>query len=364
MIMALIMAAMVTVTPGVSYQKGVAFLLTHQNQNGSWGGPQGSADFDIMASAPGSFRAFGAATTALCVMALRTPALTDPLARAGRERGIQYLLREGGVIKRETRSVIYSVWAHGYALEALSQALQDDTRTPEDQAAIRTAAQYHLDHLGKYETTWGGWNYYDFSLQTRQPSMEPVSFTTASILLNLYAAQQAGLVVPAPLVARALNVLEKCRKPDGSYLYGYNHRHRPLGWGSRDKGSLGRSQSGNLALFTFQKTVTPRHLLDGMEKFFAEHRFLEIGRKRQYPHEAWYNTSGYYYYFGHYYAGGLLPHLLPVDQKRMAAELAAVVVPHQEADGSWWDYKLFSYHWAYGTALALMTLESCLPFLK
>ncbi len=34
-----------------------------------------------------------------------------------------------------------------------------------------------------------------------------------------------------------------------------------------------------------------------------------------------------------------------------------VVVPHQEADGPWWDYKLNGYHWAYGTAFALMTIK-------
>jgi len=36
-----------------------------------------------------------------------------------------------------------------------------------------------------------------------------------------------------------------------------------------------------------------------------------------------------------------------------------VVVPHQEADGSWWDYAMWGYHKPYGTAFAVMTLLRC-----
>jgi len=370
----------VAVSPQASYQKGVSFLLNHQNKNGSWGGSHDSSDFDILASPPSSFHAFRVATAALCVMALREPARTDGAVKAARDRGLLYLV-ESGAAKRETPDIIYSIWAHGYALEALSQALIDEgpageratagSAPPAPQvpqalrAAIRRAAAYHLDGLIRCETTWGGWSYFDFRMGARQPSSEPMSFSTASILLNLHAAQEAGLAVPAGLVKRALRLLEKCRKPDGSYLYSYDHRRRPLGGVNREKGSLGRSQVCNLALFTYHRGgVTPRHLLEGLELFFKEHRFLEIGRKRQYPHEAWYATSGYFYYFGHAYAGHLLSSLPQADRERLAAQLSDVVVPHQEADGSWWDYKLYSYHWAYGTAFALMTIEACLPYLK
>jgi hypothetical protein len=42
-----------------------------------------------------------------------------------------------------------------------------------------------------------------------------------------------------------------------------------------------------------------------------------------------------------------------------AAKLAAAVVPHQEDDGSWWDYAMWDYHKPYGTSFAMMTLLRC-----
>jgi hypothetical protein len=35
------------------------------------------------------------------------------------------------------------------------------------------------------------------------------------------------------------------------------------------------------------------------------------------------------------------------------------MLPHQEQDGSWWDYPLYNYHQSYGTAFALLTLSAC-----
>ena len=83
---------------------------------------------------------------------------------------------------------------------------------------------------------------------------------------------------------------------------------------------------------------------------------MDIGRKRQYPHEAWYFTSGYYYYFGHYYAALLIDRL---DDAAYRSQLPAHILPYQEADGSWWDYRMWDYHKPYGTAFAVMSLLRC-----
>jgi len=101
-------------------------------------------------------------------------------------------------------------------------------------------------------------------------------------------------------------------------------------------------------------------LAKGIDRMITEHRFLEIGRKRQYPHEAFYFNSGYYYYFGHYYAARAVELLEPAERKERKSRLADFVLPYQEADGSWWDYAMFSYHKPYGTAFAVMTLLRCL----
>jgi hypothetical protein len=40
-------------------------------------------------------------------------------------------------------------------------------------------------------------------------------------------------------------------------------------------------------------------------------------------------------------------------------QLAGILLPLQEKDGSWWDFPLYNYHQQYGTGFALMTLVRC-----
>src|SRR5437867_2050391 len=53
-----------------SIQRGVAFLLKDQNQNGSWGTAQRTKDLNIFAPVPGAHHAFRSGVTALGVAAL------------------------------------------------------------------------------------------------------------------------------------------------------------------------------------------------------------------------------------------------------------------------------------------------------
>ncbi|HEX7897893.1 MAG TPA: prenyltransferase/squalene oxidase repeat-containing protein [Planctomycetota bacterium] len=324
-------------------EDGRAFLVRSQNPDGSWGSGRGSSGFDVMADVPGSHDAFRVGATALAVMALR-----ELGEREASKKGLDYLVAYDG-LRRANRMELYNVWGHTYALQVLARVYREE-KSPD----VRRAAERHLERLQMYETFTGGWNYYDFVYGTRTPSMEPTSFGTAAGLIALYEAREAGISVPEPLIKRALARLKECRQPDGSFLYGSDMRHFPQHLANRGKGSLGRTQSGHDALALWgSKEVGEKELRAGLDGFFRDHKFIEMGRKRQYPHEAWYFTSGYYYYFGHFHAARLIERLGDASYK---AKLAACVLPYQEADGSWWDYRMWDYHGPYGTALALMTL--------
>jgi hypothetical protein len=326
---------------------GVAYLVRSQNADGSWGDAAASTTFDALTVWPGSHDAHRVATTALCVMALREAGERD-----ASRRGLDYLAAYDGA-RRALPSMIENVWAHTYALEALARAYREDG-LPE----YRAMAERHLYHLGRYETFVGGWNYYDFNHGTQTPSMEPTSFGTAAGLAALWEARQAGIEPPAPMVKRALARLAECRNPDGSFLYGSDGRYRPMSEANQMKGSIGRTQAGHFALWLWGAGgVGEAEAREGLEVFFREHRFIEIGRKRQWPHEGWYATAPYYYYFGHYYAARLIERM--ADPRDFRQRLRAHVLPHQEPDGSWWDYHMFGYHKPYGTAFAIMTLLRC-----
>jgi hypothetical protein len=321
------------------------FLVDAQNPDGSWGTGGGTTGFDVMASVPGSHDAFRVGATALAAMALR-----EGGERHASARGLAYLAAYEG-LRRANRMELYNVWGHTYALQALARAWREDGRDD-----YRRGAERHLADLVRYETFTGGWNYYDFVYGTQTPSMEGTSFGTAAGLVALREAKDAGLDVPEALVRRALSRLREMRLPDGSFLYGADFRYIPRLPANQAKGSLGRTQSGHDALQIWGAGgIGEREVREGLDRLLAEHRFLEIGLKRPYPHEAWYQTSGYYYYFGHFHAARLVERL--ADPKPYVERLRECVLPRQEPDGSWWDFKMWDYHKVYGTAFALMTLR-------
>ena len=328
-------------------REGVDYLVSAQQPDGSWGTGRGSSGFDVMASVPGSHDAFRVGVTALAVLALR-----EAGERTASAKGLAWLVEYEG-LRRANPWEIYNVWGHTYALQALATAYRE-----EGLEAYRTAAQRHLDALVRYETVVGGWNYYDFIVGAQTPSMEPTSFGTAAGLVALHEASRAGLSVPESLRTRALRRLKQMRLPDGSFLYGSDFRYMPRHLANRMKGSLGRTQSGHDALQLWAvEGIGEPEIRAGLDAFFADHRFLDIGRKRQYPHEAWYFNSGYYYYFGHYHAARLIERLS--DKGDYPERLRACILPYQEPDGSWWDYRMWDYHTVYGTAFAIMTLLRC-----
>lgn len=340
-------------TTADAYRDGLSYLLKSQNKDGSWGSAGGTTGFDVYAPVPGAHDGFKVATTALSVMALRTPARSNPEAARALEKGLAFLIEHGDV-KRATPDTLYNVWAHAYALQAFAQ-IYEDRKDPK----IKEAAAKQIDLLTRYETMYGGWNYYDFEVGAQRPASHPTSFTTSAALVAFSEARRAGLDVPAGLIDRSRKMLRRCRKPDGSYIYDVGFEKHPLHLANREGGSLGRSQAGNYALSLFDDEIGEPQLKAGLDLFFREHALIEMGRKRQWPHESWYYTSGYYYYFGHYYAARILERLGPEDRAAYAKKLRDVILPHQEPDGSWWDYDMYSYEKAYGTAYALMILERC-----
>lgn len=326
---------------------GVDYLVATQSADGSWGKGLQTSDHDVMAAVPGSHDAFRVGATALCVRALR-----EAGERKASTRGLKYLATYDG-LRRANRAEIYNIWAHLYALETLSRAWAEDKVD-----AYKTAAERHLKLLETYETFVGGWNYYDFVYGTQKPSMEPVSFGTAAALVALFEARKAGIPVPEPLITRALARLREMKNPDGSFLYGSDFRYIPHHLANRANGSLGRTQSCYYALRLWNDAkVTDQEIREGLERLIRDHRFIEIGRKRPIPHEAWYFTAGYYYYFGHYYAAKLIESM--PDKADYREQLSSFILPHQEPDGSWWDFHLFDYGKPWGTAFAVMTLLRC-----
>src|SRR5205085_8033999 len=82
--------------------RGVAFLVTNQNADGSWGTPERTKALNIMAEPPGSHQAFQTGTTALAVAALIGVGADTPEAKRALERGEAWLLDRLPKLRRAT----------------------------------------------------------------------------------------------------------------------------------------------------------------------------------------------------------------------------------------------------------------------
>jgi len=345
-----------------SILRGVDFLLTHQNPNGSWGSARHTKDLNIYAPLPGAHQAYLAGASCLALSGLIDAADPRPEVAAAIDKAAAWTAAELPKLRRADPTTTYNVWGHAYALRAMSRLYQRES-DPAKKADWVRFAQGQVDLVDRYEDVNGGWGYLDVfdEITTQKPSGIPTSFTTATVLLAMDQARTTmGVKLDDKLVKHSIAGINYQRNPDFTYDYSFNHRMRPRLPINRPVGSLGRSQACNAALRVFgEKAVTDEVLTTWADRFLAREGFLSNGRKRPVPHEAPFQIAGYFYYYGIYYFTESV-RLLPKEKHAAYAErLATILLERQEKDGSWWDYPLYDYHQAYGTGYSLMALTWC-----
>ena len=341
--------------------RGCDFLLENQNDNGSWGSATQTKGLNIFAPIPGSHRAFRLAVTALSTSALIEAKGQDSKFDKTIKRGEVFLLEELPNLRRATPMAIYNVWSHSFGLQALAK-LYERASSKKRKKQIQAVIEHQVSMLEKYESIDGGWGYYDFRAQTQKPSGSSISFVNATGLIALKKAQETGVEVPERLVSRAIAAILRQRLPDHSYLYGEYLKNRPRAGINRPAGSLGRSHACNYALQMWgnDQIDDQVHMLC-LDRLFARNGWLDVARKRPVPHESWFAVAGYFFYYGHLYAS-LCVDTLPMPKKeKYQKKMAKILVPLQEKDGSWWDFPLYNYHKQYGTSMAILSLQRCLP---
>ncbi len=343
-----------------SIDRGIAFLVKSQNDDGSWGNPTKTKGLNIYAHVPGSHQAFRAAVTALCISAIIESKTQDEAAIKALERGEAWLIEHLPKVRRQDPILLYNVWSHSYGIQAL---VRMHDRLPNDKERIekmRAMVKEQIAFMERYEAVDGGWGYYDFDYGTQKPGASSTSFVTATALVAFHDAKSIGVYAPEKVIKRAVDSIHRQRKSDFTYVYGEYLKMAPMAGINRPAGSLGRSQACNIALrLTGDKRVTDHVLKVWLDRLIARNEWLGIGRKRPVPHETWFQIAGYFYYYGHYYAALCIDALPKEDRPHFQEHIAKLMIDLQEKDGSWWDYPLYDYHQQYGTALTLMTLVRC-----
>ena len=149
---------------------------------------------------------------------------------------------------------------------------------------IQDVMAQQIKMLQTYESIDGGWGYYDFNAQTKQPSGSSISFVNATGLVALKDANKSGVQVPTKLVNRALSAIKRQRLPDHSYLYGEYLKYRPRSGINRPAGSLGRSHACNYALQVWgDETITDEIHKICLDRLIKRNGWLDVARKRPSP---------------------------------------------------------------------------------
>ena len=335
----------------------VEWMVEHQNPDGSWGTIDASRPYQIYLDTQSSHQAFGGATSALGVMSLVEPSRTNAAAEQSLHRGVQHLLTMPEVGKA-SGNTFYDIWTHTYLVSALCRVV-DDPRFSDSRERIVAVIEREIEILRDRQGLDGGWGYYDFEYILENPSGDQsTSFNTAAVLLALEEARARGFDVDPRMVDDGIKAVERMRLPSGAYVYGTYAQYRPQAPYNMMKGSLGRSQPCNLSLHELDREITLEQMQAGVEALRRDHHYIEIGRGRKIPHEAYYSTSGYYYFFGHYYAGMVVEELEEPARSELATWLQDVMIDVQDPAGSWFDYPLYGYGHPYGTAYGLLVLQS------
>ncbi len=308
--------------------QGVKRLIETQEPDGAW-------TYQGVVGKPPGYRVGG---TAFVCMALMTAPFASKDSKKSIDRGLEFIARglaEDGMAATFDGTYDTRGWGHIYALELYARR------------KMKKEAAAMIDALARTEIEQGGWNY----ARGRKP-FPPSSFMTASALLALRAAKDAGNDVPQAMVDRALAVLKASRAKEAAYAYSVRDK-TPM---DLPPGSIARGPQVEVALARWGQ-AGPETMRASVEMFFQHWDELEKRRKKTGTHAGKYGIAPYYFYYGHLYVAQaieLSPEALRPDYRRKLLDL---LVKTRDGDGTWND-RVFEVSRAYGTAMSILALQA------
>ena len=184
--------------------KGLKFLLSNQQKDGSWRG-DGQGGHAV-------------ACTSLALMAFMAKAEFPGFGPHGEQldRGMKWLLKEAK--KRPDGYMGAVMYEHGYATLALSE-MWGMTRDPDDDDAIQKALEKAVEVILRSQNPGGGWRY-----QPQADGGEDLS-CTMTVFHALASARQAGIAVPNETIAKVVEVSQG--SVDETQTGGFTYDGRP-----------------------------------------------------------------------------------------------------------------------------------------
>jgi len=269
--------------------KGLKYLLSTQNKDGSWdSNGEGGHSVGI---------------TSLALMAFMSKAHFPGFGPHGDElnRGMKWLLKEA--IKRPNGYLGTVMYEHGLATLALSE-MWGMCRDPDDDDAIQKALEKAVEVILRSQNPGGGWRY-----QPQADGGEDIS-CTMTVFHALASARQAGIVVPNETIAKVVKYLKN------------NHDAQTGGFAYKD----GRN-------VTFPCTAGGAYIAQLAGQRDTE--MVNAALRHLKTLSPGIITGGHYYYYGHYYAIQANVQAGDKEYAEWYPQIRDALVSKQSAQGAW-----------------------------
>ncbi|MBK8099169.1 MAG: terpene cyclase/mutase family protein [Planctomycetes bacterium] len=310
--------------PGVNREiheaigRGLEFLKGSQGADGCWRNA-------------GGYGSYPAAMTGLAGMAFIASGSTPSRGRYWEQvrKSVDFLMKNAdansGVIsvpQEEGRSM----YGHGFSLLYLASVygMEEDIKRQEKLQRVLTKACKLIENS---QSGAGGWLY------TPDSGGDEGSVTVTQVQA-LRACRQAGIVVSAKTIDRAINYIKKCQNADGGIKYS-------AGSGGESRPAI--SAAGVAVLYN-AGVYDDQPFVEKAIKYVMKH--VQVST----------DNTGHHFYTHLYYAQALYQRG-GKDWNDYFAKMAAWLVKQQRKDGSWDGDGVGS---VYGTAIALTILQ--LPY--
>jgi hypothetical protein len=345
-----------------AYRRGLDFLLSRQNEDGSWGSHVPWAanfrDFGFGTTSRGANDGVRTACTAIIATALlehpRPAPKSVTAVDASLDRAISELLKTDKIAY--SHGECFNTWGYGFKLAFLCD-LFEDPRGAELHEEIRAAASVCIRGLARFQQADGGWNYY----ASPMGNGESMSFNTANFAAALAHAASLDFEVPDGMIDDAFAVLRRMRTIKGSLLYDARFI-APSMRSARvvnDLSSASRTAAVTEA-FAVADRLHPGEMERALEIFDEGENWLEDGRKHIQPHAGVHQIAGYFFFYGYRYHTLLLQRLGDEVARERWDRNAWTMIRTQEEDGGWWDTPAADYGDKWGTGFALLVLQDYL----